>query len=223
MEFVINLILAVVAIGLGGYILLFGRKVLWATLGIMALAATANLLAVLVVGADFGWQLIDFKEWGLVVITIAVGALGFVLGRFKPEIAVGVIGFIAGADIALWFYEISSHFVIEVARLSEQISLGIGLLLLLMGGLIGLWLARKYRDEILIIVTMLVGVQLIHDGFRFDSTSSVTAILMIILALVGILVQYAGYLRELEAKTPLLSGETTVSSVAYFQDLELDE
>jgi len=223
MEFVLNLIWAIVSIGLGFYTLLFGRKVLWATLGIMALIATARLLAVFVAGVDSGRQLIELEAWDLVGIAFAAGALGVILGKFKQGIAVSVIGFIAGADIILWFYEISSHLIIVVARLSEQIALGIGLLSLLFGGLIGLWLVRKYRDEILIIVTMLVGVQLIQDGFRLDSKSSLTAIIIITLALVGVLVQYADYLREMESKAPLIGSQQADSTLAFFQSLEIDE
>ena len=78
-------------------------------------------------------------------------------------------------------------------------------------------------NTILIIVTMLVGVQLILNGFRLDSKSSLTAIVIISLALVGVMVQYADYLREIEAKTPLLGSQQTDSSQAFFQSLELDE
>jgi hypothetical protein len=123
----------------------------------------------------------------------------------------------------LWFYEISSHLIVVVARLSEQVAFGIGLLSLLFGGLLGAWLARKYGDEIIIIVTMLVGVQLIQDGFRFDSKSSLTAIIIITLALVGVLVQYADYLREMESKAPLIGSQQADSTLAFFQSLEIDE
>ena len=223
MEVFTNLIWAILSIGFGFYILLFGRKVLWATLGIMALIATARLLAIFVAGVDFPWQLIEIKAWGLVGIAFGAGALGVILGRLKAGLAVGAIGFIAGADIILWFYEISSHLIVDVARLSEQVALVIGILLILIGGLVGLWLIHKYREPILIIVTMLVGVELIRDGFRLDSQSSLTAIIIITLALVGILVQYADYLRETEAKTPLVETQQTASSVAYFQSFEMEE
>jgi hypothetical protein len=223
MEIVLNIIWTIVSIGLGFYILLFGRKMLWATLGIMALVATARLLAIFVADVDFGWQLIELEAWNLVGIAFTAGALGVILGKLKPGIAVSFIGFIAGADIILWFYEISSHLIIEVARLSEQIALVIGLLLLFLGGVMGLLLIRKYRDDFLIILTMLVGVQLIQDGFRLDGQSSLTAIIFITLALVGVLVQYADYLREMEAKTPLIVSEEAASSLDFFQNLEIDE
>jgi hypothetical protein len=223
MEFALNLIWAIVIVGLGFYTLLFGRKVLWATLGVMALIATARFLAIYVAGVDFGRQLIDLGAWDLVGIAFAAGALGVILGKFRQGIAVSVIGFIAGADIILWFYEISSHLIVVVAQLSEQVALGIGLLSLLIGGLLGAWLVRKYGDEIIIIVTMLVGVQLILNGFQFDSKSSLTAIIIITLALVGVLVQYADYLREMESKAPLIGTQQADSTLDFFQSLEIDE
>ena len=223
MEFALNLIWAIVIVGLGFYTLLFGRKVLWATLGVMVLIATARFLAIYVAGVNFGRQLIELGAWDLVGIAFAAGALGVILGKFKQGIAVGVIGFIAGADITLWFYEISSHLIVVVAQLSEQVALGIGLLSLLIGGLFGAWLVRKYGDEIIIIVTMLVGVQLILNGFQFDSKSSLTAIIIITLALVGVLVQYADYLREMESKAPLIGSQQADSTLDFFQSLEIDE
>jgi hypothetical protein len=223
MEIVLNIIWTIVSIGLGFYILLFGRKMLWATLGIMALVATARLLAIFVADVDFGWQLIELEAWNLVGIAFIAGAVGVFLGRFKPDTAINFIGFIAGADIILWFYEISSHLIIEVARLTEQIALVIGLLLLFLGGVMGLWLIRKYQDELLIIMSMLVGIQLIQDGFRLDGQSSLTAIIIITLALIGVLVQYADFLREMEAKTPLIVSEEAASSLDFFQSLEIDE
>ncbi len=223
MEIMLNLIWVIVSIGLGFYTLFFGRKVLWATLGIMALIATARLLAVFVAGVALAWQLIEIEAWDLVGIAFAAGALGVIFGKFKPGIAVNVIGFIAGADIILWFYKISFHLIVVVARLPEQVALGVGLLLLLFGGLIGAWLARKYGDEIIIIVTMLVGVQLIQDGFRLDSKSSLTAIIITALALVGVLVQYADYLREMESKAPLIGSQQADSTLDFFQSLEIDK
>jgi hypothetical protein len=89
--------------------------------------------------------------------------------------------------------------------------------------LLGAWLVRKYGDEVIIIVTMLVGVQLILDGFQLDSKSSLTAMIIITLALVGVLVQYADYLREMESKAPLIGSQQADSTLDFFQSLEIDE
>ena len=47
MDFLLNLLGLLVGVVLGGYILLFGRRALWATSSIITLAATANLLEAL--------------------------------------------------------------------------------------------------------------------------------------------------------------------------------
>jgi len=40
---------------------------------------------------------------------------------------------------------------------------------------------------------------------------------------VGVLVQYADYLREMEVKSPLIGSQQTASSLDFFQSLEIDE
>jgi len=214
----LNLIGSIIGVILGGYILFAGRKAIWATLGIAGLVATANLLAVLVAGVDTGRDLIEVQEWGLLGIAAVVGGLGIVVGRIKPDLAVLFIGFIAGADVALWFYDISAYLITTVARLSEQAAIGTGLVVLFIGGLLGLWLVRKARDEALVLITMLVGVQIIQNALGLSTTSSWTAIIMITLALAGVLVQYASYLRELKDEQTEVVPH--IYSAAYFQDLE---
>jgi hypothetical protein len=222
-ESVVNFIWAIVGTLFGGYILLFGRKALWATLGVIGLVVSANLLAIFVAGADRGWDLFRLNAWGLVGIAVVFGLLGILLSRFKPDLAVGIIGFVAGADIALWLYEISAYVITEVAQLSESLAVGIGWVLILIGGLLGFWLIRRYRDEVLILVTVIIGTELINDALQFNGSSSLSAIIILSLALVGILVQYAEYLREMEAKAPLIGSGQMASSLAFFQSLEMDE
>ena len=218
--FFINFIVTIIMIVLGFYILFAGRHMIWATLGIVGLSAAANLLAVLVGGDSAGRDLISNQQWALVGIAVSVGAIGVLLGKYKQDLAVLCLGFIAGADAALWFYDIWTHFITNVARQSDRSAYITGLILVLVGGLLGLWLIREIRDEALILITMLIGTQLILDGFGFSSTSSWTAIIMITLALAGVLVQYAIYLREI--KSDELTPQPHPSSLAYFQDLELD-
>lgn len=218
--FFINFAVTIIMIVLGFYILFAGRHMIWATLGIVGLSAAGNLLAVLVGGGSVGRDLITNQQWVLVGIAVLVGVTGVFLGKYKEDLAVLCIGFIAGADAALWFYDISTHFITNVARQSNRSALLVGLVLILVGGLLGLWLVRKIRDEALILITMLVGTELILDGFGFSPSSSWTAIIMIALALAGVLVQYAIYLREIKSDQEY--PEPHPSSLAYFQDLELD-
>lgn len=220
LDFLLNLLGLLVGVVLGGYILLFGRRALWATSGIITLAATANLLAVLAAGVTSGWDLIELQAWSLLGIALAAGVAGMALGRTKPEAAVAVIGFVAGADLALWIYDISFYVITAVAQLSEQIAVWIGLVFILIGGLFGLWFIRHYRDEGLIIITMVLGTEMIFRASGLSESSSLTAVIILSLALVSVVVQYADYLRELKANTPLATLQPSPSSVAYLQNLE---
>jgi len=220
MTILLNLLGVILSAVLGGYILFAGRQAIWATMGIIGLTVSANLLAVLVAGEESGRDLIIAQEWRLVGIAVVIGVLGIVLARVKPDTAVLIIGFAAGADISLWFYDISTYVITSIIPKAGQIAFGAGLGIILIGGLLGVWLIRIQRDETLILITMLLGAQLIQNGWGLNQSSSWTAIIMITLAFAGVMVQYALYLRELKA------GETEPkpleSSIAYFQDLELD-
>ena len=223
LQFLLNLLLALVGVVLGGYILFVGRRALWATLGIIALASVANLLAVLVADVDTGLELLDIQAWPSVGIAVTAGVLGIIIGRYWPNIAVPLIGIIAGANAGLWMYDIAAYLVIDAAKLSEQVAIVIGLVVILIGALFGLWLMRQSRDEALILVTMFVGTELIQDALRLSRTSSWTAIIILSLALAGMLVQYANYLREIKTTEQLTEPVPSTSSLAYFQDLELTD
>jgi len=213
-------IYGIIGILFGGVILFDGRRKSWATLGIVSLTVSARMLAVFAAGLDSGRDLIEFRQWDLATIAIAIGLVGVLLGWLAPKLSVLIIGFAAGADVALFFYEISSYLVIDVAQMSELAAQVVGLVMIIIGGLLGLWLVRRRRDETLILITMLIGVQLIQDAVGLNPDSSWTAILLITLGLAGILAQYAVYLREQQQGQTEL--EPFASSIAYFQDLELD-
>ncbi len=103
---------------------------------------------------------------------------------------------------------------------SEQTALWVALVILVIGGLLGFWFVRVSRDEALILITMIVGVSIIQLVLGLSTTSSWTAIFILALALAGLFVQYALYIRETKEEETFI--EPQVSSVAYFQDLELD-
>ena len=213
-------IYGIIGILFGVVILFDGRRRLWATFGIVSLTVSARLLAIFAAGLESGRDLIEFQQWNLAAIAIAIGVVGIVLGWLAPKLSVLIIGFAAGADVTLWFYEISSYLIIEVAQMSELAAQVAGLGIIIIGGLLGMWLVRRSRDEALILITMLIGVQLIQDAVGLNTDSSWTAILIITLGLAGILAQYAMYLREQQQGQTEL--EPHASSIAYFQDLELD-
>lgn len=206
---------------LGGYILFRGRQNLWVTLGVMALVMTANFLAVMVVGGSRGLDLFTGQEWTLLGIAVLAGVLGMVLGRFAQGVAAMVIGFIAGADIILWLYDIVAYLSTSVANMPAQMTIVIGVILIVLGGLLGVWLVHKTQDEALILFTMLAGVILIQDALHLSKSSTWTAAFIVTLALAGVMVQYASYLQETKASQLQDEPMVAESSIAYFQDLEL--
>ena len=218
--FFVNLFVMIISLAIGGTILFVGRKAIWITLGMMSFIVTGRLLAVFFIEADKVRDLIEMQSWELIGIAVLVGILGIVIGRVNPNLAVSLVGFLAGTDVALWFYDISAYTLTVVAQQSEKTAFWVGIIVLAIGGLAGLWLVQKARDEALILITMLVGVQLIQNSLGLSGDSSWTAIFLITLGLAGILVQYAGYLREI--KSDKLTPEAHPSSLAYFQDLEID-
>jgi hypothetical protein len=220
-DFLIDALTTIILVVLGGYILFAGRRYVWLTAGAVGLTVTGRLLAILVAGFDTGRELIEFREWGMVGLALAVGLVGIVIGRAKPNLAALLIGFAAGTDLALWLYDIVAYLITDVAQLPENVVLLVALAVIIIGGLFGLWLIRESRDEALILITMLIGVQFIQDAVDFDKSNSWTAIIILTLGLAGVLVQYAYYLREIKAEST--EPEPSASSVAYFQNLQLDE
>ncbi len=211
---IINVFLSIIALLLGGYILFFGRRAIGATLGIVTMAVTANLLAVFIAGVQAGWDLVEIRAWGLLGVALIAAIIGVVLGRYRTEIAVKALGFIAGANIALWLFDVGETIVKWSTQLPEQAYIWIGLGLVVGGGFIGLWLVRRDRDEALILLSVLVGTELINDALHLSETWSLTAVILLSLALAGVLAQYADYLREQKAGIALGDFDPLRSSIA---------
>jgi len=218
--FFVNLLVTIISLIIGGAILFGGRKALSVTLGMMSFIITGRLLALFIIEEDKVLDLVETESWELLGIAVLVGLLGIAIGRASPNIAVSLIGFLAGADIALLFYDISTYALTSMAQQSEETAFWVGIIFLAIGGLVGLWLVQKARDDTLILITMLVGVQFIQNSLGLSGDSSWTAIIIIILGLSGVLVQYAGYLREIKADQQLPDPQTP--GATYFQNLELD-
>jgi hypothetical protein len=180
-------------------------------------------MSILVAGFDTGRALIEYREWEMLGLAVFVGLVGIVLGRFIPNLAALLIGVAAGADLALFLYGIAAYLIVDLARLPESLVVWATVAVVIAGGLFGLWLVRKTRDESLILITMLIGVQFIQEAVGFDKSSSWTAIIMLSLGLAGMLVQYSVYLRELKARSEQAEPRPHASSLAYFQNLQLDE
>ncbi|MBK8989404.1 MAG: hypothetical protein IPM39_25645 [Chloroflexi bacterium] len=187
----------------GGYVLLAGRRMPWVSLGIIGLVTSANVLASLVASLDSGFDLLYQGEWLMLFTAVAIGALGFYVGRLRPDLAVTIIGMAAGVDIALWFEAINRYLSTELIQAEAETAVFFNLPLMLLGALLGWWFIRRFRDEGLIVITVIMGVEILSLALRLNTSSSFTAVLVLSLALVGVVVQYAHYLRGLKADASL--------------------
>ena len=211
--FLVNAALSILGMILGGYILLAGRRALWISLGVIGFTVTANLLAIVVASLNSGWELADQRRWLFLLIAVAVAALGLHVGRTWPRWALTLVGFAAGADIALWLHEISFYILTNDANLSEPIVDWFNIVIILVGGLLGVWLARRFGEEVLIIITVVIGVEIIYQALSLDSSSSFTAVSMLSFCLIVVVVQYADYLRLLRVTAPVIFAEPTLPEI----------
>jgi hypothetical protein len=103
--------------------------------------------------------------------------------------------------------------VVDVGHWPEQTVFWVGVAILIVGGLVGLYLTRRSEAVALIMITVFVGADLIIRAFGFSSEKSFTAVITISLALLGLVFQYAQYLREIKADLPQIvtEGETPVT------------
>ena len=193
----------IVTLILGMYILIAGRRYLWATTGVVSLIASANLLAVLAAGLDGGWDLIEAENWQLLLIAFGVGVVGALLGRFQKIAASAVVGFVAGADITRTNLKIVVYISEQIAGLPENTARWIGLAIMLVGGVIGIYLTLKYPRRALVLISVFIGAEIIYATLGLNPASNLTAVILLSLALVGVVVQYAEYARETQKLKPI--------------------
>lgn len=188
---VVNFLLMVIFIGLGGILLLAGRHYLWILLGAGGFLITATLLAE-IQGYMNSLTLVDENEWIFLLIALGVGAMGVFIGRNYEHLSHDIIGFAAGLYIATWFDEI-----LLVLNGQERNDFAWWVLLLFIGaGILGVWITRKDPEQSMILISVIIGAKTIIEALNLDQTSSFTAVISLSLALTGIVVQYASYLRE---------------------------
>lgn len=203
LNFLIAILLFIIGIVLGLYLMLLGRGKLVLTTAVICLSGTAGLLTLIKYNEGNGWILAESRDWLLLGIAIAAGVVGGILGARAKRIAVTVIGFFAGGYIGLWFYEIAYYVVVDIANWPEKTAFWVGVGILIAGGLLGVWLTRRSEAVAVIMVSVFIGVDLIVSVLNLDMSKSFTAVIALSLALLGLVVQYAQYLREIKADQTL--------------------
>ncbi len=221
-DFLLSVLFFIIAMILGIYLLLLGRRTLILTTAIICLAGTGSLLALVVLGESNAWALTDEPSWLLLGITVAAGIIGGVLGARAEHIAALVIGFFAGGYIGLLFYDIAFHIVVDIAQWPEQTAFWVGVAILVVGGLLGLFFTSRSEAVAIILISVAVGADLISRALNLSPSSNFTAVITLSLALFGLIVQYAQYLREVRAERPSVIAEVGVAPAPEFFDLDDD-
>jgi MFS family permease len=160
----------------GVVILLFGRKLFWLCVAAVGFAA----------GVELAPHLVQ-QPSPLLALTFALvlGFAGALLALFLQKIAIAIAGFVSGGKLAL---AVAAAFVGNAAQFYW--------LTFIIGGIIGAILLLLLFDWALIFLSAIVGAYLIQGVVRLPPTG--TAILFIVLVVIGVLIQ-AGALRRSRA------------------------
>jgi hypothetical protein len=162
---------AIVQLVLGAAALLFGRRLIWLFVGVVGF----------LIGLELGPQLFGGQsELVIIVLSIVLGIAGAVLALIIPRAGFAVFGFLAGGSILM---SIGSQFGINLGDAQW--------ILFIIGGIIGLILSLAVFDIALVVLSSLVGANMIVSGLRYFITldGALTGILMLALVVVGIVVQ----------------------------------
>jgi len=216
LNFLLSILFLIVGLLLGFYLLLSGRRAMVLTTAILCLAATGSLLALIFLGDGSAWALTAEPNWLLLGITVAAGIIGGILGSRQEHIAAAIVGFAAGGYIGLWFYDIAFYLVVNIGHWPEQTVFWVGVAILIVGGVVGLYLTRRSEAISLIMITVFVGTDIIIKALGLSTEKSFTAVVTISLALFGLVVQYAQYLREIKADLPQVVAEGETPITEYF-------
>jgi hypothetical protein len=223
LDFLVTILFFIVGLVLGFYLLLFGRQKMVITTAIICLAATGSLLAFIFLRENNGWALTEVPDWPLLGITVAAGIIGGILGARVKHAAAAIVGFFAGGYIGIWFYNIAFHFVVNMGHWPEETAFWVGVVILIISGLIGLFLTRRSEAVALILISVFVGTDLIVRVFGLSPEKNITAVISISLALLGLIVQYAQFLREIKGDNlSLFAAQTGPAPAPEFFDLSDD-
>ena len=182
--------LAIVGTLLGALALMFGRQYYALLLGLIVAVVTAYFLAILN-GLEGEFALITSGEWLSLLLAIGAGVIGYFVGRYDRDIAITIIGFLTGTYLATLLDEVILHLTGRESPLTWWL-----LAIFLASGLLGAYAIRRNPDELLILLSVTLGISLIDSSVAVLAGSILRAILLLSLALVGVVYQYAAYIRE---------------------------
>ena len=173
-----NLPVPIVSALIGVIILFFGRRLFWLCVAAVGFAA----------GVELAPQLIH-EPSPLLALSLALllGLIGALLAIFLQKIAIAIAGFLAGGKLGV---AIAAAFFVQHAEYYW--------LTFLVGGVVGALLLLLLFDWALIVLSSVVGANLIQTAVVLPATGN--AILFVVLVLIGVVVQ-AGALRRTRVVT----------------------
>jgi hypothetical protein len=157
---------------LGVILLFFGRKLFWLCVAAIGFAAGLEVAPHLFHSPSTIFTLI---------LALFLGLAGALLAVFLQKIAIAVAGFLTGGKLAA---AIAATFFVQHANYAG--------ITFLIGGVIGALLLLSLFDWALIIVSSIVGAHLLQSAISLPASGS--AILFVVLAIAGMIVQ-AAFLR----------------------------
>jgi hypothetical protein len=194
--FLSSVVELIIGVGIGVFFLLYGHRFFWLIGGLalatIGLVVVALIVALIVVPAnvdttrgltiDLPDELIQNSPAIIAALLCGVvsGAiLGAVLLLRAPRVAAAIVGLVGGATLTVI---VLSLYRIELPGwLSALLALAIGIVTAV--------LARRNPDTSLIVLSVLIGTNVIIRALRLDLNLSISAIIWLCLMLAGILFQ----------------------------------
>lgn len=159
----------------GGILLLAGRRLYW------LLAAGAGFVLGYLLAQNI---LREQPDNVILVVALVVAVIFAVLAVVGQKFVIGLVGFIAGGIGLLRLLE-----VLNIGAIEPNTVLGI--VVFIAGGILGAILLSTLFDLGLVILSTLVGAQILLGGLGqlFELPDGITTIALVVLIVVGLLVQ----------------------------------
>lgn len=154
----------------GLLLLIFGRKLFWLFSGLIGFLVGLNL-------AQHYFP--NLSSANMVVIAMVVGALGSVLSILLQKVAIGLMGFLAGGFLIYLLFPVLS---IHLGNLIW--------LFVILGGILGVFLATTMFDWALIIISSAIGASIIAT--RLSMPQPFPTVVTIALFIFGLVIQSRG-------------------------------
>ncbi|KPL06174.1 hypothetical protein AMJ86_09615 [bacterium SM23_57] len=158
---------------IGFSILILGRQLFWVTIAGLGF----------VLGMNYATQFFQGTPETILMISLAAGIVGAILGYALQRAAAGLVGFLAG-----WYL---------TTMLLNTINLNIGqysIFLTILGGLIGIGLISLLFDWSLILLSTLAGSAIITQSIPFTPQTQIA--IFIILFVLGFIIQAILFINE---------------------------